>query len=198
MKDVLRTNEKTLISPVGLKEANSLELANFVSARPPAGDFYSKLVNYSKKMSDSPTYQENILINRLRKEKLGFKFQQIFPPYIVDFIFPSKLILEIDGNFHDENTNNQSYDCKRDIYIMSFGFTILRVNNKTIINNMDSVIKDIRNFHSTQKNHPFKKLSLLIKLYKKKQVTERFANSLFKKVPLLTSQREEIRRKIVL
>ena len=40
MKEVLRTNEKTLISPVGLREANSLELANFVSARPPTGDFY--------------------------------------------------------------------------------------------------------------------------------------------------------------
>lgn len=44
MKAVLRTNEKTLKSPVGLKEASSKELANFVSARPPTGDFYLEVV----------------------------------------------------------------------------------------------------------------------------------------------------------
>jgi len=41
VKNVLRTGEDTIHSPVGIKAADSQGLANFVSARQPTGDFNS-------------------------------------------------------------------------------------------------------------------------------------------------------------
>jgi len=40
-QEVLRTNPINQ-SPVGQREADSQGLANFVSARPPTGDYYSR------------------------------------------------------------------------------------------------------------------------------------------------------------
>ena len=50
LKEVLRTNEKTLKSSVGFKKASSQKgLANFVSARPPTEDLYFEEDKYSEK-----------------------------------------------------------------------------------------------------------------------------------------------------
>lgn len=178
---VLRIKKNT-ISPVGETKANSSGLAFFMSARLPTGLSYSNLFNNAKRMKENPTYYEKLLFDKLTKEKIEFKFQKIFPPYIVDFIFPSKLIVEIDGEFHNRNINNQTYDCDRDCYLMSFGFVVWRFTNKEIENNLDCIINKIKTFSSPSLiKKPFKKLKYLIGLFKDNKLTYRKLNNILGK-----------------
>ena len=116
---------------------------------------YKRLRKYAHRMETKPTMEEKFLLENMKKERanLGYYIcQKVIVPYIADFFFSDKqLIVEIDGDFHDSNTKQQSYDTKRDIFLMSFGLTVWRFTNKEVLVNSRSIIKKIESFTPTNR-----------------------------------------------
>ena len=96
-----------------------------------------------KSLRNFPTVHEIILWKYLRRDNLGYKFrrQQSIGPYIVDFLCRKKqLIIEIDGNQHNENWK---YDQERTSYLNSLGYEVLRFWNNDVENNLETVVNKI-------------------------------------------------------
>jgi len=72
----------------------------------------------------------------------GFKFRRQVPlgPYIIDFLCVEKnLIIEIDGDSHYEQ-GAQERDEKREAYLRAQGFDVLRVGNRKVVQELDTVL----------------------------------------------------------
>ncbi len=68
---------------------------------------------------------------------MKFKRQVPIGPYIADFLCTEyKLIVEVDGGQHAESVR----DLKRDAYLKSEGYRVLRFWNVDVLRNMDGVI----------------------------------------------------------
>ena len=75
-----------------------------------------------------------------RFQNLKFKRQAPIGPYVVDFIcFDYKLIVEIDGGQHAEN----SRDKKRDAWLSCEGYRILRFWNDDVLRRTNAVLEEI-------------------------------------------------------
>ncbi len=77
------------------------------------------------------------------KQLAGRKFrrQQPIGPYIVDFVcLETKVIIEIDGGQHAEAVH---YDSRRDAWLESEGFRVLRFWNNDVIQNLEGVLMKI-------------------------------------------------------
>ena len=73
---------------------------------------------------------------------LKFKRQKPLGRYIVDFVCPErKLVIELDGGQHSEQT---AYDAKRDDWLRSQGYTVLRFWNNEVMQEMEGVLERIR------------------------------------------------------
>lgn len=87
---------------------------------------------------------ERLLWFHLRAHRLqGFKFkrQQPIGIYIVDFVcFEARCIVEADGSQHAEQTE---YDTRRDGWLRSQDFTVLRFWNNDILANTEGVLERI-------------------------------------------------------
>lgn len=92
------------------------------------------------------TDAELSLWSRLRNGQVNgakFRRQQPVGYYIVDFIcFKKKLVLEIDGNQHHEESI-VSYDKERTKYLESRGFRVLRFPNDDILEDIEIVLMKI-------------------------------------------------------
>ena len=90
------------------------------------------------------TDAENTLWLHLQKKQfhnLKFRRQQPIGIYIADFVcFEKKLIIELDGGQHNE-INNIKHDNKRDEFLQSQGFTVVRLWNNDIFENIDGVLE---------------------------------------------------------
>ena len=90
------------------------------------------------------TEAEASLWNFLRNRQLnGYKFkrQEIFSPYIVDFVcHHKKLIIELDGGQHAEAI---SYDEQRTAFLNSKGYRVIRFWNHQIFEEIEDVLSDI-------------------------------------------------------
>ena len=106
-------------------------LMDFKTAYP---DSYSTTKQYAKENRSQMTDAEKLLWYHLRQEKLGARFrrQHIIGDYIVDFIcLKQKLIIEIDGGYHQETTQ-QTEDKTRQNWLESMGYKVLRFTNEDI------------------------------------------------------------------
>ena len=64
-------------------------------------------------------------------------------PYVVDFIcHAARLAIEIDGGQHFESKQEQR-DARRDAYLASKGFRVLRFNNYDVMINRQGVLETI-------------------------------------------------------
>jgi len=92
------------------------------------------------------TKAEVILWVNIRKRALnGARFRRQHPvgPFIADFACPaSKLIVEVDGATH-WTPEELAYDARRTKYLEERGWTVLRVNNSDVYENMDGVWRAI-------------------------------------------------------
>lgn len=84
---------------------------------------------------------------RLKNKKLGgykFRRQYSVDRYVIDFYCSElKLAIEVDGPYH--NTDDMKiYDNDRDTFIQSLGIRILRFSNAAIENNIENVLKKIK------------------------------------------------------
>lgn len=97
----------------------------------------------AKKLRGNATLPEQKLWLFLRKSQLnGLKFrrQQPIGKYIVDFLCCSKkIIIELDGGQHNEHRNIE-YDKERDLFLKNEGYSVIRIWNNDILNNIDEVM----------------------------------------------------------
>ena len=99
----------------------------------------SKLRGHAKTMRSQPTDAEHRLWQILRAQRFqGYKFRRQVPLdfYIADFVcFAARLIIELDGGQHAESTRDE----KRDAYLRSQGFRIVRIWNNDLFGNEEGV-----------------------------------------------------------
>lgn len=77
----------------------------------------------------------------------GIKFRRQVPvgPYIADFLCVSKkIIIEIDGDSHCF-ANAKIHDRKREDYLRSEGFEVLRFGNGQTVESLENVLSQIYN-----------------------------------------------------
>ena len=112
-----------------------------------------ELRDRAKAMRSAPTEAEHRLWQILRAKRLaGYKFRRQMPldHYIVDFVcLAHRLVIEADGGRHSEEA-----DARRDAYIRSQDFRILRFWNDEIFNNEDGVITAFLHALSTPLPNP--------------------------------------------
>jgi len=93
-------------------------------------------------MRRKPAEPEKRLWRALSSRQLdGHKFrrQAVIGPYIADFLCPAKaLIVEVDGETHDAEQ-----DRRRDDALAGYGFSVLRVTNRDVMDNLDGVLRFI-------------------------------------------------------
>ena len=107
----------------------------------------NELQNYRQQLRKKMTPAEAFLWTQLKSRKLDnirFTRQHSIGFYIVDFYCASeKLIIELDGQGHF-NPKAQEYDKRRTEYLESFGYKVIRFENKMVFDYLPSVLMAIR------------------------------------------------------
>ena len=110
------------------------------------GFVFQGLVEHARKMRKEQTPAEEALWQLLRDRQLdGLKFrrQHQIGDYIVDFFCSEYgLIVELDGTVHDE-LSRQKADKKRDAYLRSLGYKVLRFPNEQVFANIEKLLASI-------------------------------------------------------
>jgi very-short-patch-repair endonuclease len=98
----------------------------------------------ARKLRNNLTDCETILWRQLRFRQVGgYKFRRQRPigPYIVDFICLERwLVVEVDGGQHNDS---QPLDARRDAWLRSQGYEVLRFWNNEILTEIDGVKEEI-------------------------------------------------------
>lgn len=119
----------------------SVEYPMYFGAKP---DMFLK----AKELRRTETEAERLLWTRLHKNQLlGLQFRRQHPinKFIADFYCPKiKLVVEVDGGIH-EIPEHQAYDIGRTDVLNDFGITVIRFTNEQVINDLETVIKNIKN-----------------------------------------------------
>ncbi|WP_424519224.1 endonuclease domain-containing protein [Rubrivirga sp.] len=103
-----------------------------------------RLVPLARGLRRRMTIPERRLWARLRRRALGIRFLRQRPvgSYIVDFLAPdARLVLEVDGRSHD---GRGLEDETRQSTLEALGLTVLRVTNDDVLQNLESVVDQIR------------------------------------------------------
>ncbi len=113
---------------------------------------YSLLKELQQQHKNNQTETESIIWNCLKDKKLaGYKFrrQHIIDEFIVDFVcLKSKLIVEIDGGYHQEPEIVEA-DLYRTGQLQKLGYEVIRFTNEEVIGNIDNVLEAIeKKLHS--------------------------------------------------
>jgi very-short-patch-repair endonuclease len=102
-----------------------------------------ELRDRAREMRANPTSAERRLWSMLRDRRMpSFKFkrQHVIAPYIVDFACLERfLIIEADGGQHAESVSDE----RRDAYLRSKGFRVLRFWNNDVLENPSGVFEMI-------------------------------------------------------
>ncbi|MCO5235451.1 MAG: leucine--tRNA ligase [Chitinophagaceae bacterium] len=100
----------------------------------------------AKRMRKEPTEAERLLWSSLKGKATGYKFRRQHPieNSIADFVcLDTWLIVEIDGGYHD-HPEQQKLDKERDAFLKEIGFTTVRFTNEQVMDNVEKVIKTIK------------------------------------------------------
>ena len=101
------------------------------------------LIGRRRTLRANLTPAEAVLWRALQRAQLrGRKFrrQQSIGPYIVDFYCPAeRLIIELDGSAHDSE-RAAGYDQSRERYLRGIGLTVIRLENRHVIENLEGVL----------------------------------------------------------
>ncbi|OGX01626.1 MAG: hypothetical protein A3J12_11410, partial [Omnitrophica bacterium RIFCSPLOWO2_02_FULL_44_11] len=105
---------------------------------------FSGLVDKARELRNKQTPAETILWEMLRgRQFMGLKFrrQHQIGDYVADFYcHEHQLVIELDGGIHKEKIKK---DKKRDEYLCSMGFTVLRFPNNQVLEDPQSVLEQI-------------------------------------------------------
>jgi len=87
------------------------------------------------------TKAEKLLWQALRNRKfhgLKFRRQHSIGPYIVDFVcIEKKLVIELDGDYHEYV---EAKDKRRQHYIESKGYTVIRFVNDDVLEDVEALL----------------------------------------------------------
>ena len=104
---------------------------------------------FARSLRKNLTDAERKLWYALRSGQLdGYRFRRQHPmgPFVVDFIcLEKKLIVELDGDRHGKAVH-KSRDEKRDEWLKSRGYYVLRFWNNDVYSNLDGVLLDIAEY----------------------------------------------------
>ncbi len=79
-----------------------------------------------------------------RMDGVNFRRQVPIQNYIADFFcFSAKLVIELDGESHDF-AQRQAKDAKRDEFLATEGFEVLRFTSAQVTSNLEGVVEAIR------------------------------------------------------
>jgi type I restriction enzyme R subunit len=115
---------------------------------------FSGLNKRARELRKDQTPAEGVMWELLRNRQvanLKFRRQHQIGPYIVDFLCNElKLIIELDGEIHEQATQAKK-DKKREAYLRSMGFKVLRFENKNFLDNPEAALQKIasKNLPST-------------------------------------------------
>jgi imidazole glycerol-phosphate synthase subunit HisF len=108
-----------------------------------------KTFEFAKDLRHNQTTAEQFLWNVIRGRKLnGYKFRRQHPigHFIADFYcHEAKLVIELDGNIHDQEQVRLRDICREEI-IKEFGIVVLRFKNDDIFSEIDNVVKEIMKY----------------------------------------------------
>ena len=97
----------------------------------------------ARRLRNSPTRTEARLWDHLRTFEKRFRRQAPLGPYVVDFAcLNARLVIEVDGGVHDR-TDVAVRDLKRDEWLASEGFRVIRIPAKRVENDIEGVVADI-------------------------------------------------------
>lgn len=109
---------------------------------------FSGLVKTARELRKNQTPAEDVMWELLRNRQLAdlkFRRQHQIGHYVVDFYCNElKLVVELDGEVHTAD-EAQKKDHKRDAYLQSMGFEVLRFENEVFLNDPESILKQIVN-----------------------------------------------------
>ncbi|MBI5060424.1 endonuclease domain-containing protein [candidate division KSB1 bacterium] len=101
---------------------------------------------HQREMRADPPPAERALWRAIRANQLGahFRRQHTVGPYIVDFCAPrEQLVIEVDGHTHGGDQAGAA-DQRRDGYLRSQGYRVLRFTNDEVLRTLDGVIAEIK------------------------------------------------------
>ncbi len=105
-------------------------------------------IQLAKNLRNNATNPEQILwqyLNKSQLESVKFRRQQPIGNYIVDFMAPKeKIIIELDSGQHNTD-NSVEKDKLRDNFLQQQGFTVVRIWNNDIYNNIEGVLEHLIN-----------------------------------------------------
>lgn len=88
----------------------------------------------------------HLYLDFFRYEKIKVRRQALIGGYIADFLVPhKKLIIELDGKDHFTYAG-RLYDEKRDRFLKSQGYTVLRFENREVRQNFEKVCLKIEKY----------------------------------------------------
>ena len=121
-------------------------------------NFYNKdlkLFSRTLRTQSVSRAEKQLWLSVLKSNKIGVKFNRQRPidHFIVDFFSKELgLIIEIDGNSHD---NNPTYDRYRQDKLIALGFTLLRFKEGEVLNQIDEVAGKINHaVHCLRSGNP--------------------------------------------
>lgn len=100
----------------------------------------------ARKLRNTMTKAETVLWTALKNRAIdGWKFRRQHPigPYIADFVcVEGKLIVEVDGATHADDREIE-HDARRTKHLEREGYTVLRVTNLGVYEDLDGVVRSI-------------------------------------------------------
>jgi very-short-patch-repair endonuclease len=101
------------------------------------------MLRYARILRKDSTHAERVLWQGLRRRPLaGFKFRRhSVGPYICDFAcLEVSIVVELDGSQHAEQSD---YDMRRDMFLRSRGFRVLRFWNNDVLVRTEVILETI-------------------------------------------------------
>ena len=102
------------------------------------------MLRYARSLRKNPTNAERLLWQHLRRRRLaGFRLrrQNSIGPYICDFAcLEAAIVVELDGSQHVEQSD---YDERRDAFLRSQGFRVLRFWNNDVLVQINVILETI-------------------------------------------------------
>lgn len=146
VKDIRKIARKITLAEIGLSfKDENLHDSTTVQQFHADPMLYGKLKEYSLRYRKDCTLAEQILWDKLRSKKEGYKFrrQHIVDTYIVDFVCLQKgLIIELDGKHH-MLPDMQLNDAERTRMLGEAGYYVIRFSNDDIVYDIENSLKKI-------------------------------------------------------
>jgi len=97
----------------------------------------------ARRLRAEPTWTEAKLWERLRHLPIRVRRQAPIGPYVVDFAcLRARLVIEVDGGVHNV-TDVALRDLKRDNWLSTQGYRVLRIDSRRIPEDLDAVMAEV-------------------------------------------------------